>query len=199
VAGIEQAIDEQRFLVWSEQAQEQELLDTTQVAGAFIEDAGTLGMFVNDGSGSKIGYYIDSSSDIVDHLCTDGTLRGQTVTLTFTHAFDGNVADLPWYVSGGGVYVPEGEFHANVLVYPAQGTGVTNFTVDGATGWATPERHHGRVMSTARIVLVPGQTTTLTYQVVANQHGLLPPALAWTPGAKPNVHTSTVDISDDNC
>lgn len=126
VAGAETAIGEGRLMVWSADEAEQELLSTTSIAGDFMATEDALGVFINDGSGSKIGYYIDTELDVVDHLCeSDGSLSRQTVTMTIHHNFDGEVSDLPWYVSGGGVFVPEGEFHANVLVFPPAGMGVT--------------------------------------------------------------------------
>ncbi|MCR6711870.1 MAG: DUF4012 domain-containing protein [Demequina sp.] len=123
IDGTERAIDEHRFMVWSAHADEQELLAPTRIAGSFLQRTGTVGIFLNDGSGSKIGYYIAQDTSVVNHMCSNGTLSGQTLTVTLTHTFDGDVASLPWYISGGGVYVPEGEFHANVLLYPPNGEG----------------------------------------------------------------------------
>jgi hypothetical protein len=199
VAGTEQAIEEGRFFIWSADLAEQAALATTAVAGGFLERADTVGLFLNDGSGSKIGYYIDVATTVTNHMCPDGSLRGQTVRSAYTHSYDGDVDDLPWYVSGGGVFVPAGEFHANVLLYPSADTGVTKFTVDGELGQLQPEVHDGRPMSTARIVLVPGQTVTLEYEVVANEWGLLAPGFASTPGPHSQVVDTSVDIVTDGC
>lgn len=199
IAGTERAIEERRFLAWSSVEHEQELLQTTQVAGAFLQDAGTLGMFINDGSGSKIGYYIDADTEVTDHLCTDGSVRSQTVTLTLTHTFTGNVQELPWYISGGGLFVPEGEFHANILIYPEMGLGVTSVTRDGEPTGLHPSVHDGRTLGTARIELLPGESTTLTYELEASQHGLLPSGFVQTPGPKPHVYTRTVDNAGEAC
>lgn len=199
VAGVEQAIDEGRFMVWSADAGEQELLDTTPVAGGFLERAGTVGLFVNDGSGSKIGYYIDAETSVTNHMCPDGSLQGQTITVTFTHTFSGDVADLPDYISGGGFYVPSGEFQANVLLYPAVDTGVTKFTEDGAPGSFQPESHDGRALATARIVLAPGQSTTLTFDLTATKRDLLPPTFVQTPGPVQHPATVASDRADQGC
>ena len=199
VAGVERAIEEGRFLVWSGDEQEQSLLQTTPIAGAFLERTDTLGLFINDGSGSKIGYYIDADAHVANHMCPDGSLHGQTVTLTLTHTFSGDVADLPWYVSGGGVYVPDGEFHANLLLYPPAGEGVTKYSVDGAPGQLAPKTHDGRAMSTARITLVPGQTLVVSYELTATEHGQLAPGFAFTPGPRPQAGDVSVDISGKDC
>ncbi|MGC4175648.1 DUF4012 domain-containing protein [Demequina sp.] len=199
VEGVERAIEEGRFMVWSGQEEEQELLATTPIAGGFLERTDTLGLFINDGSGSKIGYYIDTEVSVVNHLCTDGSLRGQTVTYTLTHTFDGDVSQLPWYISGGDLYVPAGEFHANILLYPPAGEGVTTYSQDGEQAQLTPQTHDGRGMSTARITLVPGQTTTLEYQLTAKEHGLLPPMFAGTPGPSPQETDMGVDNVGEDC
>lgn len=199
VAGVEQAIDESRFLVWSADAGEQEQLATTPAAGGFLERTDTLGVFLNDGSGSKIGYYIDTETHVTSYMCKDGSLRRQTVEYTLTHTFDGDVADLPWYVSGGDVFVPAGEFHANVLLYPPAGEGVTSLSRDGEPAQLAPQSLDGRSMTTARVDLLPGQTTTLTYELTANEYDLLAPLYAGTPGPQSQVGGVVVDIERDDC
>lgn len=199
LGGVERAIEAGRFMLWSAETSEEELLATTPVAGAFLERDDALGLFVNDGSGSKIGYYIDNATAVTNHLCADGTLAGQTVEVTLTHAYDRDVADLPEYISGGDVYVPAGEFHANLLIYPAVGTGVTNLTRDGEQTGLNPENHAGRTLGTVRVVLQPGQSTTFDIEIGATQRGLLPPSVVETPGPKPNVYALTADTVAEGC
>ena len=198
IAGVEQAIDEGRFMAWSANADEQSLLATTPVAGGFLERTDTIGLFLNDGSGSKIGYYIDASTQVVDHVCTDGTVRGETITVTYTHTFEGDVEGLPEYVAGGWLE-PVGEFHANVLLYPATGFGVTAVTFDGEAGTLQGELHDGRLMSTARIVLRPGQTLVVQYQLEATEHGLLAPKVVVTPGARQHPIERVIDDVESGC
>ncbi|SEJ40558.1 DUF4012 domain-containing protein [Demequina mangrovi] len=197
--GVERAIKKGRFMVWSRDDAEQDLLATTQIAGAFLEREDALGIFINDGSGSKIGWYIDSETTVTNRLCTDGTLDGQTVEITYTHAFDGDVADLPWYVSGGDVYVPAGEFHANVMVFPPVGAGVAQFSRDGEPGEIGAEMYERRGVATARISLTPGQSTTLRFEIAASEEGLTPPSVIETPGPKPDVYIKGADEFSDDC
>ncbi|MDN4475413.1 DUF4012 domain-containing protein [Demequina sp. SYSU T00192] len=182
LSGLERAIDARRFLVWSADAGEQELLAETPIAGAFLEDEGDLGVFLNDGSGSKIGYYVRTRVDVTEYVCTDGSLVGEEVAVTLSHEFDGKVKDLPDYVSGGGVYVPEGVFEANVVVYPAIGTTLVGMLEDGVESTAVGDVHDGREMSQKRVSLEPGESVTLTYQIRASEDGLVPPGVILTPG-----------------
>ncbi|MDN4477433.1 DUF4012 domain-containing protein [Demequina sp. SYSU T00039] len=199
LGGVERAIEAGRFMIWSADGGEQELLATTPAAGAFLERDDALGVFLNDGSGSKIGYYVDTTTTVTNHLCTDGSLAGQTIAVALTHTYDGDVADLPEYISGGDVYVPAGEFHANLLVYPRGGTGVTKVTEDGAQAGLNPEQQEGRTVGTVRVVLEPGQSVTYTFEIAASQAGLLPPVYVDTPGPKPNVYEAATDRVAEGC
>ncbi|MDN4484172.1 DUF4012 domain-containing protein [Demequina lignilytica] len=167
--GAERAIEEGRLLLWSAVPAEQDLLETTLFAGATVDRDDALGVFVNDGSGSKIGWYIERDLQVTDYRCADGTLESQRVTLTLTHAYDGDVADLPDYISGGGVYVPAGEFHANVLLMPAEGTSLESALADGDRAMGTRHELDGRELVTVRVELAPGESTTLQYTVVATE------------------------------
>ena len=115
--------------------------------------------------------------------------------LTLTHTFEGDAADLPAYISGDDVYVPAGEFHANVLLFPAVGSGVTNLTIDGEPAGLNGEKLQGRTATTARVSLAPGQSTTLTYTVDASVAGLLPPAVVQTPGPRERAVEVATDAS----
>ncbi|WP_062530172.1 DUF4012 domain-containing protein [Demequina rhizosphaerae] len=199
LGAVERAIDAGRLMLWSADAHEQELLAPTSIGGEFLGLDDAIGLFLNDGSESKIGWYIDTETTVTDHLCTDGSLAGQTVELALTHTYDGAVANLPDYISGGNVAVPAGEFHTNVLLYPAEGTGVTKFTQDGRDARLNPETHDGRTLATARVALEPGQSTTLSFEIAANGGEVEAPTLVETPGPKPNVYTRSADALVDGC
>ncbi|WP_082100340.1 DUF4012 domain-containing protein [Demequina maris] len=199
LAGIERGIDAGRVMLWSADPDVQVLLGSTAIGGEFLSRTDAMGLFLNDGSESKIGWYIDTETTVVDHLCTDGSLGGQTVELKLTHTYEGAVAALPDYVSGGDVAVPAGEFHTNVLLYPAVGMGVTKFTRDGVEAGLSPESHDVRTLATARVALQPGQSTTLSFEITANSRDVEPPVLVETPGPKPNVYTRTADALVDGC
>lgn len=199
-AGIERAAAEQRLLLWSADSDEQELLETTGIAGDFIARDDALGVFLSDGSGSKIGYYIETELDVVDHLCaSDGSLHRQTITYQLDHTFDGDVDDLPRYVSGGDVYVPAGEFHANVRLIPPSQMGVTQFTRDGEAGTFNGELLHGRDVASARVLLLPGESKVLTFEVTARERGLRNEQVVQTPGIGSSAHTRTIDSQQDAC
>ncbi|WP_062530221.1 DUF4012 domain-containing protein [Demequina rhizosphaerae] len=184
VAGVERALESRRFLLWSAHPEEQELLAGTAAGGAFLESADTIGVFLNDGSGSKIGYYVDTAVAVTDEVCLDGTVAGETLEVTLDQTFDGDPADLPAYVSGGGQFVPEGEFQANLIVYVAPGTRVASIEQDGKQKAATFDVHGGRSMLQMRVTLEPGGATTVTFALQTTDGPIDPADLIVTPGAR---------------
>jgi len=199
VGGTTRALDEGRFMVWSANQDEQALLERTQISGAFLTRGNSLGVFLSDGSGSKIGYYLDMQVAVTDLMCPSGELRGQRVDVTLTHTFDGAVEDLPEYISGGGVFVPAGEFHGNVVLYPQRDMGVLGMMQDGATGAMNGHAHGDRTRVAAWVELAPGQTTHLVFDVVANAPGIEPQGITVTPRPTTVPITRTLDVWQGDC
>ncbi|WP_062516247.1 DUF4012 domain-containing protein [Demequina gelatinilytica] len=199
VDGVERAIEARRFLVWSAHDGEQALLAPTTIAGAFLEKDDAVGVFFNDGSMAKIGYYVAMDTRVTNHVCTDGRLVSQTIDVTLTHTFDGDVDALPWYVSGPGTAVEPGVFAGNVLVYPAVGTVVTRLTEDGEETGAAPELHDGRSVIEKWVELTPGQTLTLSYEVTPQTSQTAPNELLTTPGGQSKVNESGVEYLVEGC
>lgn len=199
VAGMERAASERRLMVWSAKPAEEKLLDGTSVAGDFLAMSDSLGIFLNDGSGSKIGYYVEPHYAVVNRVCPDGSLAGSTITVTLTQTFTGDVNALPWYVSGGGAYVPVGEFQANLVLYPPVGMGVSEFTRDGTRDGVNPGLHNGRTVAQVRVVLEPGDTTTLRFELMPSGHVTSGGSVVVTPDSRPNLYADRVEISNETC
>lgn len=199
VAGVERAIEDGRFLVWSADAAEQELIATTPVGGAFLEHGERLGVFINDGSGSKIGYYIDEDVTVTNLVCSDGSVSGQTIELTLVHTFTGDPRSLPPYISGDDVFVPAGQFHANVMIYPADGFNVSHLTQDGERGPLAAAEQGRRTAVEAWVELEPGDSTALVFTVNTNGRYVLPPEVVATPGSSSEVYKSVIDQPVDGC
>ena len=197
--GIERASGEHRLMVWSARPEEQGLLEGTGVAGDFLARRDSLGIFVNDGSGSKIGYYVEPHYAVVNRICPAGTLAGSTVTVTLTQTFQGDVGALPDYVSGGGVYVPVGEFHANLVLYPPIGMGVSLFTRDGTPEGVNPGLHDGRTVAQVRVALKPGETTTLRFDLTPFATVASGGAVVVTPDSNADLYSARVAVSNETC
>lgn len=198
VDGVERAIDQRRFMAWSRDAQEQALLETVPVGARWVDQPELTGVFLNDASGSKIGYYIDQSIDVRTTLCPDGRVAGQEVTLTLTHTFDGDVDAMPDYVSGGGIYVPEGQFSTNVVFYPPANLDVLGVTIDGNPALFSRDIHHTRHVGSARATVEPGETVTITWSTRGEASGEAQ-GVAWTPLARNTSGEMLADVSAEAC
>lgn len=183
VEGIARAAEEGRFLVWSADASEQSLLAGTPVGGAFLERDHALGVFVNDGSGSKIGWYVDTAVTVTDLVCPDGRVLGERIDVAMTHAFDGDVAALPATVRGG-LFVPEGRFEANVMVIPPTGTLLAGVTRDGETVGIGQGALEDRAVGQVRVTLDPGQSVAYSFDLTAGAPRDAAPDLVVTPGPR---------------
>ena len=113
LAAIVQGSDEGRIRLWSADAAEQEALAETTLAGVPSTDSDpVLGVYLNDATGGKMGYYLDG---LVTSTCT-GTERRVTVELTSEAPADA-ATSLPGFVTGNGVYgVPAGLIRTQVLI-----------------------------------------------------------------------------------
>ncbi len=72
------AVTERRILFWTAHADEQAQLADTRLAGVLPEreTVPTVGVFLNDGSGAKLGYYLDRSATLSAGACRFGRLAG---------------------------------------------------------------------------------------------------------------------------
>lgn len=177
VDGLLEGVESDRVSLWMAGADAQGVVEALGVAGNHATDGEELGVFLNDGSGSKIGYYIDRAYTLEYATCeaTEATL-----TVTLTHAFDGDPDDLPDYVSGADNFVPTGEFHSQVLVYYPEGWTATAVAADGDPASTFQTLHDDRLVMRSWAALAPGETyqLTITFQLPAGSS----PRLVATPG-----------------
>ena len=200
VAGAQRALTEGRFAVWSDDAAEQAILETTRAGGDFLSRTSTAGVFLNDGSGSKIGYYAQTEVEGSLRVCAaSGETIDGVLTVTVSHTYDGLVEDLPAYVSGGGVYVAPGRFEANLVVYPPAGMSVSKLTANGEAAGLRALQHGARLATSTRVALEPGQTVTLRYELIPVEAGSQWEGIVITPGATPQVHLGTVEEHSEAC
>ncbi|MEV8239984.1 DUF4012 domain-containing protein [Microbacterium testaceum] len=129
LVALGRASEERRLLVWSAAPDEQAVLDGTSLAGQLpVTDTRTarFGVYFNDGTGSKMSYYIKPDVTVMSDICQSVSAPHQTqLTLNLTLTSDAPAdaaASLPEYITGGGsfgtapgntktiinIYLPEG-------------------------------------------------------------------------------------------
>jgi len=103
--------EQRRLLIWAARPDEQEQISGTTLAGELpstTEEVARFGVYLNDGTGSKMSYYVKPSVSLSWDGCPQrggAPSRQLTLTLTLTNGapLDAQTS-LPPYVTGNGVY-----------------------------------------------------------------------------------------------
>jgi hypothetical protein len=167
---LAKASDERRLLVWSAHPEDQAVLAGTTLQGGLpVTDADQtqFGVYLNDGTGSKMDYYMSAGAST--EWCTgdDGSsLAGLVVTVRNDAPAD--AAALPDYITGGGGFgVPAGITRTVAYIYLPTGTEIETAVPSGASitqGFKTGT-DSGRVAINWGTDLAPGEEATLTIRV----------------------------------
>src|SRR5665811_1268555 len=134
VDALAQSAREGRLMVWSAHKDQQALLSGTVLSGELVGvqgDSPVIGVYFNDGTASKIGYYLRTDVVAATTKCRPDGSQAVSVTVTLTSTAPANAADLPPYISSGNV-IPKGQVRTNVLLYAPQGGQVESVRVSGA-------------------------------------------------------------------
>ncbi|MEZ3157371.1 DUF4012 domain-containing protein [Microbacterium sp. BWR-S6Y] len=166
VDALTRAGAERRVLVWNADAADQSVLDGSTLQGALPASDGertTIGVYLDDGTGSKMDYYLHP--DIEAGWCGDDRV---VVRVALRNGAP-DPATLPAYVTGGGDYgVPVGDALTGVYVYLPRGAEVTarRTTSDDDTpsGFADGT-HDGLPVVKWSVQLAPGRSGVLELDV----------------------------------
>jgi hypothetical protein len=172
MAALARAGSEHRFFMWSADPSEQSVIDGTTIAGPLpVTDARTarFGVYLNDGTGSKMSYYVRPDVSITWGACGSARTVGQrdislSIKLTSNAPSDA-ATSLPWYITGGGVHgTPPGIAKVIPNVYLPEGFELVSAQAsDGGT--FTEAEYQGRRVLTFGTDLSPGASTTFTVNV----------------------------------
>lgn len=183
VEALAEAARRGQLMVWSAHPQEQERLAGTVLSGELVgerDGAPVVGLYMNDGTGSKIGYYLDADVELSPGVCADDGTRVINAEAVLTSTAPPEVVDMPPYISGGRVLAP-GRMRFNLLAYAPSGGLVDDVQVsDGSSGGASFV-HDGLFVVTRTVELDPGQSVVINYQFRTGQGQNGTPQLNMTP------------------
>ncbi|MCH8570455.1 DUF4012 domain-containing protein [Nesterenkonia sp. AY15] len=167
VQAITRAVDERRLLVWSADEEERALLEDTSVSGAMPvsdDDNTAFGVYLNDGVGAKLDYYMAAGSSVA--WCSDATA---SLRVTLRNDAPEDISDYPDYLLGTSGEetqsgVPRGINRTLAYVYLPEGAELT-----GDAGEAQlAGQHDGRNVYEWTTDLAPGESATLDVQAQTN-------------------------------
>lgn len=167
ISALGHAGDERRLFLWSAHAEDQDVLADSTLAGALppTDDlTSTFGVFVNDGTGSKMDFYQTLETQLAWGQCSvDAAGRASgTATLAVTIGNTAPASGLPDYITGGGAYgVPPGSAKTVGYLYLPEGFELTGAEITPESGFGGGF-HDGRRVVSFETTLAPGESATVT-------------------------------------
>ncbi|MEU4555590.1 DUF4012 domain-containing protein [Micromonospora violae] len=185
LSAFDRAITERRILFWSARPEEQRTFGGSRMAGTLPEQdtVPTVGVFLNDGSGAKLGYYLRPTANLTVGECRpDGRRELRLrVTLRSTAPKSG----LSKSVLGLGLAGDPYTARTLVSIFSPAGGAVLEARLDGtetALGSGTERR---RQVATANVDVGPGTERALEVTVLTAKTGVGQAELWLTPTASP--------------
>jgi len=198
VEALARAATEGRVMVWSAHETEQALLSGTVLSGelrGLSDGSPVIGVYLNDGTESKLGYYLDLKVAGTAEECRPDGSRLVDLSVTLTSNAPANSATLPPYLAGGGVIVPRGELRTNVLIYAPEGGGIDSHRVNSSEAGLYSQLHNGLSVGARTFTLKPGESASLDLVVRTGKGQRGTPIIRVTPTAG----TPTVTVSGPTC
>lgn len=183
VTALGRAGEEHRLMIWNAAPDEQSVLDGTTlqgILGPVDPDEAEFGVYLNDGTGSKMDYYMEVAAGV--ESCTSGE---STLRVTLRSAAPADAASLPTYITGGGNFgIPPGEVETIAYIYLPENSALVSTRTPGQEeaprlGGGTDAGRQVLVWTTR---LAPGAEITLDVTVTT------PDTDALTARVTPTVH-----------
>ncbi len=162
-SAVLQMAQERRLLLWSTDAAEQRLIEQLPVAGRLpLHDSSgpIVGIFLNDGSGAKLNYYLRTQVTLTDVTCAVDRRRMVRAETTFTSQVP--PSGLPEYVIGLGLAGDPYTMRLNVSVFAPVGGGLVEARLDNRQIPVASGFERQRQVSMATLDIAPGTSRTLT-------------------------------------
>ena len=183
--GLTRAADERRLLLFSTRPAEQTDLAQTDLSGALGDDsdAPTVGVFRDDATGGKLGYYATGSAKLTGDSCQN---PAGAMDLRVTMGSTAPTGGLSPYVLGlakAGPYV----LRTNVLLVGPVGGRLTDIQLAGSAVPVAGGEQNGRPVAMVTVDLPPGAGKDITAKVGvrADSTATATPRLLLTPGVHP--------------
>jgi hypothetical protein len=161
--------DERRILLWSADTEEQGLLASTTLAGGLPvshEQTNIFGIYLNDGTGAKMGGYLDVQVALGQVTCRQDARPEYVVDveLTNTAPLDSD-SSLPRLITGGGAFgVKPGNIKTVVNVLAPEPMLNMGMTRDGDETPFHPTSLNGYPVSAVSVELAPEESTVLRFK-----------------------------------
>lgn len=177
LAALARGVDENRVKLWSSVPEEQAVIAGTALAGALPsgdERDTVFALTLNDGTGAKMDVFLATETEVAVQACPiDGAPASVTLRVTLESRAPADTANLPKYITGGGMYygLAPGQISTVARLYAPPGMELRRVQTLGADGQWLPEGVTSALSGDHSLaiwqpILNPGESHTveLTYQ-----------------------------------
>jgi Protein of unknown function (DUF4012) len=193
---LEAGVNQGSIMAWSNTPSEEALMNGSMLQGVLPHDNKNqtdIGVYFRDTSGSKIDYYMQSSTDTSSDLCAKPTAPTFATTVTLhLNLTPAQAAALPAYVASEGFGTTM--FSTQIFVYGPIGASLTSTAVlaQGVTtqiGGSAVDL--GRPVAVFTAYLAPGQTSTVSVKFTGAAGSYGPLQIRNTPMINTTANTVT--------
>lgn len=165
VQQIASSVENGHLMMWHESASIQKELSGTAIAGELgsSEALPEVGVYFNDAGQSKMDWYLNRDVTATLQRTKEDGSKLYDVDIELSNTLqEQDISSLPAYVSGDGVDgLQPGEIAVNLYLYaPIRGR-LVNWTFPDSSGFDLLATHNGLTVGAKRIVLQPGQSTSI--------------------------------------
>ena len=191
VTGLIRGVNERRILMHSFAPDEQALIEGTTIAGE-VDTAPTeapqVGVYLNDGTGAKMSFFLDHEVEVTSVSCEDGR-QTLAARLRVTSDTPPNVGELPdtvvGFTDGFGDSVQRGDQLVVADLYAPVGGTISEIAFNGEPLPDPPvDNYRGRDVVSLGLPLDPGQTRIVTWTMVTGPGQTAPTEVSVTPGPR---------------
>jgi hypothetical protein len=168
VEALSAATDQGRVMVWSALDGEQAVIADTPLSGVLRgehDGAPVVGVYLHDRSGAKIAYYEHADVEVRSTTCRPDGSQDLTAEVTLSSEVPRPVESLPEYLTGNSVFIPEGHIRTDVLLYAPKDGVITDVRAKRGSDSVTTHFHEGLQVARKTVVLKPGQSNTVTFDL----------------------------------
>ncbi|WP_238449590.1 DUF4012 domain-containing protein [Micromonospora sp. 4G55] len=185
LSAFDRSIAERRILFWSARSGEQRIFGDSRVSGILPEHetVPSVGVFLNDGSGAKLGYYLKPTAQLTVGECQEEGRR--QLRLRFSLHSSAPTSGLTRSVLGLGKAGDPYTIRTLVYVFSPAGGAVMGARIDGADAALGSGTERRRQVGVANVEVPPGATRTLDVDLLTGRNTAGTPELWLTPTATP--------------
>lgn len=189
---LARAAGEHRLLVWSARADEQAQLHGTVLTGQMPVGANlptTLGVFFNDGTGSKMDYYLETDVEVVASRC-EAADSVHTVRVSLANNAPADAAEAlgPSITGVESSRVEPGDIETSIVAIGPVSGRILSVQRDGRPLGTAEHRQDGRPATVLSVLLAPAEQTVVELAMAAPAHGAVE---LWSTPTKDQVGLTT--------